>query len=249
MSGWDCSSCGNKNEEDASFCTKCDLAKETAMVVVPLKRRKTCEECGHIHREGVYCHVYVEAADEDEDDSYVSESESGSSNGSEDSDELSLGLPKVKVTNTSGKQLKMRPIPTPKFVKNMGYMRCNCNVGVPSENKRFEPMQRYVYAGTIQIQTYAELNFPSDKARYEQAYLDKYPESQAQRREVQRVSDIAMNIPNILSYLPLGSCAKVPQVSTYWNYGTSLYQNYIDMRNCVPWQVNKICFYLHKLCV
>lgn len=207
------------------------------MVVVEIKRKRMCEECGHIHREDVYCHCYVEAADGEGADDYVSESESESSSDSDDSDDLSLGIPKVKVTSTVGKQPKMRPLLTPKYVKNIGYIRCNCNIGVPSESKRFEPIQRYVYVGPIQIQTYAEINYSSDKARYEQTFLEKYPESQAARREAQRVADIAKNIPNILSYLPLGMCSQVPQVCRSWNYGTSLYQNYIDMRDCVPWQV------------
>jgi len=234
---WDCSSCGTKNEEYANFCTKCDLSKESAMVVVPIKRKRMCEECEHIHREDVYCHVFVEAADGDAADDYVSESESSSSSDSDDSD-MSLGIPtKALTTQMSTKAVKMRPLLTPKYVKQMGFIRCNCKIGVPSENKRFEPMQRYVYCGNIQIQTYSEINYPSDRARYLQTLEDKYPESQRQRREIQRISDIAENLPNILTYLPLGSCSPVPQVSTYWNYGTSLYQRYIDMRNCVPWQV------------
>lgn len=239
---WTCSSCNNKNEEESQFCEKCDLSKEVAMVVVQIKRKRMCQECGHIHREDVYCHVYVEAADGDGADDYISESESESSSGSDDSDDLSLGLPKVKVTSASGKQPKMRPIPTPKFVRDIGFIRCNCNIGVPAESKMFEPIQRYVYVGPIQIQTYAELNYASDRARYEQTFLEKYPESQAQRREIQKLSDIAMNIPRILSYLPLGCCSKVPQVSTYWNWGTNQYQQYIDMRNCVPWQVNQLFY-------
>lgn len=122
----------------------------------------------------------------------------------------------------------------------MGFIRCNCNIGVPSENKMYEPIQRYVYVGPIQVQTYAEICYPSDKARYETMFREKYPESGAERRAIQKLTDIATNIPRILSYLPLGLCAKVPQVSTYWNWGASQYQNYIDMRNCVPWQVGSI---------
>lgn len=212
------------------------------MVVVPMKRRKMCQECGHIHREDVFCHVYVEAADEDDAEDYVSESDSDSSSESDDSDDLSLGIPKAKVESTSGKQPKIRPLQTPKFVKNIGFIRCNCNIGVPTESKMFEPIQRYVYVGPIQIQTYAEINYSSEKARFEQTFAEKFPESGAERRKIQRISDIATNLPLILSYLPLGSCSKVPQVSTYWNYGTSLYQNYIDMRNCVPWQVKQFLF-------
>lgn len=206
------------------------------MVVIPIKRKRMCEECEHIHREDVYCHVYVEAADGEDAEDYVSESESSSSSDSDDSD-VSLGIPTQALTaQMSTKAVKMRPLLTPKYVKQMGFIRCNCKIGVPSESKRFEPMQRYVYCGNIQIQTYSEINYPSDRARYLQTLDDKYPESQRQRREIQRISDIAENLPHILSYLPLGSCSPVPQVSTYWNYGTSLYQRYIDMRNCVPWQ-------------
>lgn len=237
---WECSNCGNQNEEGSAFCGKCDLNKEAVMVVVQVKRRRTCEECGHIHREGVFCHVFVEAAEDDGADDYISESES--SNSSDDSDDLSIGVPKRILGNTSGKQGKMKPLLTPKLVKHMGYIRCNCNIGVPSENKRFEPIQRYVYVGPIQVQTYAEINYSSDKARYEQTLLEKYPESQAGKRALQRITDIAQNLPIVLSYLPLGSCSKVPQVSTYWNWGTSLYQRYIDMRNCFPWQVRDVLF-------
>jgi hypothetical protein len=235
---WKCSSCNKENEESSHFCEGCDLAKETAMVVVQVKRRKMCVECGHIHREDIYCHVYVEAADEDAEEDYVSQSDSHSSSESDDSDDLSLGIPKAKVVSTTGKQPKLRPLQTPKFVRNIGFIRCNCNIGVPSESKMFEPIQRYVYVGPIQIQTYAELNYPSDMARYEQTLAEKFPESGAQRRAIQRMTDVASNIPRILSYLPLGQCSPVPQVCTYWNWGTSLYQNYIDMRNCVPWQVH-----------
>lgn len=225
------------------------MNKEAAKVVVAIKRRRTCEECGHIHREGVFCHVFVEAADEDGADDYISESESSSSS-SDDSDELSLGVPKRILASANGKQVKMKPLQTPKYVSSVGYIRCNCNIGVPAENKRFEPIQRYVYVGPIQIQTFAEINFPSDRARYEQTFLEKYPESQSKKRELERITNIAQSLPNIMSYLPLGSCSKVPQVSTYWNWGASLYQRFIDMRNCVPWQVNAGLNFIfaHNLC-
>lgn len=31
-----------------------------------------------------------------------------------------------------------------------------------------------------------------------------------------------------------------PIVNSYWNYGTSLYKEYIDIRNFVPWNVYRI---------
>ena len=85
-----------------------------------------CEECGHIHREDVFCHVYVEAADGDIGD-IISDVAESSSESESDSDDGSLGLPKrntaVAGTAIVGKQPKMKPLLTPKYVKRMGYIR------------------------------------------------------------------------------------------------------------------------------
>jgi WD40 repeat protein len=65
---------------------------------------------------------------------------------------------------------------------------------------------------------------------------ERFPESQLKRRQAQRLADIAANLPHIMSFLPLSMCSAIPQVSTYWNYGACQHLEFVDMRNCVPWQ-------------
>lgn len=38
-----------------------------------------------------------------------------------------------------------------------------------------------------------------------------------------------------MSFLPYKQCNQVPMVSRLWNYGANMYQEYVDIRNCVPW--------------
>mmetsp|Transcript_3604 Transcript_3604/g.5616 ORF Transcript_3604/g.5616 Transcript_3604/m.5616 type:complete len:595 (-) Transcript_3604:1566-3350(-) len=241
---WECLRCGQINEGTEYACTNCSLDKETALIYVVSKPKKYCEECGHIHREDTYCHVYVEAADDGDDEDVISESGSDTQADEYNSsdDDLSLGIvksPKKKAEeeDAAAQVTKMKPLVTPHHIKKLGYIRCNCNVGVPSESKRFVPIPKYVYVGPIQIQTFAEINYPSDRNRHAAALAEKFPESGAARREADRLTNIASNIPHILSFLPLSQCSMAPQVSTYWNWGANLYTEFIDMRNCVPWQV------------
>ena len=234
---WECLNCGCQNDRDNERCSKCDLEQEVAVTMQVLKRKRMCEECGHRHREGVFCHCYCEGAEGDGADDYFSESESESSESSDDDDDdVDLGITKAIMKGTK-KLPKMRPLATPKFVKDMGFIRCNCKHGVPPESKRFEAIPAIVLVGKLQVQTYAEIMVPSDKYRFETYLQSKFTATGAHRREEEWKTNIASNIPLILSFLPLGMCAPVPQVCSYWNWGTSLFQEYIDMRNCVPWQV------------
>lgn len=199
-------------------------------------RKRMCSTCGHRHREGFYCHVYVEGADDDGADDYISESDHESLV-STDSDESLDAKAQLEKEEKKNKLPKLRPLPTPNFVKLMGFMRCNCKVGVPSESKRFEPLPRIVLVDKIQLQTYNEIMIPSDRTRFQVYLKNKYPSSTEYIREEERRKAIALNIPRILSYLPLSQCAPAPQVCSFWNWGACLYTEYIDMRNCVPWQV------------
>lgn len=238
MSNWECLNCGETNDHDSERCTKCDLEKEVSVAMRVVKRKRMCEECGHRHREGVYCHAYCEEADGGGAlDDYISASESEEASSSDDSDDIDLGVVKSIMASGGKKIPKMRPLDTPKFVKAMGYIRCNCKHGVPPESKRFEAIPAIVMVEGIRVQTYSEIMIPSDKYQFSVYMQSKYTAAGEYQREEEKKTSIALNIPLILSYLPLGSCSAVPQVCTYWNYGTSLYQEYIDMRNCVPYQV------------
>jgi len=131
---------------------------------------------------------------------------------------------------------KMKPLPTPPYIKSVGYIRCNCNVGVPSESSRFVPLPRHIYVADIQIQTYAEITDYSDRNAFLLAQSKKYSEFQKLQMEEQRKIDFSSALPIILSYLPLGLCSHAAKVNSYWYRGTNMYSSYVDIRNSYPWQ-------------
>ena len=61
---WECKKCGHHTPKAVTNCESCGIDRMQSMMFIQ-KRRKSCEECGHIHREHVYCHVYSEAAEMD----------------------------------------------------------------------------------------------------------------------------------------------------------------------------------------
>jgi hypothetical protein len=68
---WECRKCGYNNPRKVKDCAKCGLDKATA-TTMKIKRKKYCDDCGHLHMLDTYCHVYVLAEDafpeEDEGD-------------------------------------------------------------------------------------------------------------------------------------------------------------------------------------
>jgi len=82
---WECKKCGHRTPKGVNNCESCGIDRMQSMAMV-LKRRRSCEECGHIHREHVYCHVYTEAAmmDELEQQDVFSDEDEESDDDSED---------------------------------------------------------------------------------------------------------------------------------------------------------------------
>jgi NMD protein affecting ribosome stability and mRNA decay len=72
---WYCHNCGRKNDQNDVNCTKCGLDQEKALTMPVERRRRTCEDCGHMHHENIYCHVYTEAGDSLDDDPNVIDEE------------------------------------------------------------------------------------------------------------------------------------------------------------------------------
>jgi WD40 repeat protein len=91
----------------------------------------------------------------------------------------------------------------------------------------------------IRIQTYAEIMDSTTRKEFETLMTDKYRASPSmiQRNWAKKQTDFASLLPMILEYLPFGQCSKAPMVSTFWNQGTNLYREYLDVRGFVPWQV------------
>ena len=228
---WECLNCGTRNPDEDDECSKCHLDRYSAMNMIIQRRKRMCEECGHMHRQGLYCHVYTETAEDAIDEEEEEEEASALTDSDSDSDILGTGAVK------QAEEMKLMPLKTPAFVKAIRYVRCNCNVGVPNDSKRFEPMPSVVQVGRIFVETYVEIMDPQERARFLKSSADRYAETKQDARIKQRNVDISYCLPHILSYLPLGQCNQAPMVNTYWNYGTNLYTLYIDVRNCVPWQV------------
>lgn len=238
---WECLQCGRRNIDADKECGKCGLDKDTAVNMIILKRKRMCEDCGHIHREGLYCHVYTEAAGDDQLADFISDSESDKSSVDADSDDDRLGAKVVSNVIKKRAQAKLQPLKTPNFVKAIRYVRCNCDVGVPMDSKRFEPPPRQIMVDRIHVETYTEIMDPEEQRRFKVARSMRYADITHSQRVEQRNVDISYCIPHILSFLRLGECSQAPKVSSFWNYGTNLHTHYIDMRNCVPWQVMHIC--------
>jgi len=259
---WICLNCGRKNQSGEVHCSKCGLDQETAMSTPITKKLHSCEECGHKHQEDFYCHVYVEGLGENANEEGMglvteSDSEKSESEESDDSsvarrkrraaknkkDEPKKGEKDTKKTTASTIALhkklidsrKIKPLETPPYIKAMGYVRCNCKTGIPGDSVRYEPLPKIVYVGKIQVNTFFEINDPHDRALYQENLRLRVGTEQMQEKlRLEKLNQTACCIPHILSFLPYGLCCFAPQVCTYWNYGTSLYTEYIDIRNCVP---------------
>lgn len=91
---WECNACGHKTLKEINNCESCGIDRLVSLTMVIEKKRRMCEECGHIHREHIYCHVFTEAADSlDNNDDYVSEDEEDEEDSeSNASDDMSLGI-------------------------------------------------------------------------------------------------------------------------------------------------------------
>jgi uncharacterized protein YfbU (UPF0304 family) len=120
----------------------------------------------------------------------------------------------------------------------MGYIRCNCNVGIPNDSLKFEPIPRILTCGKIQLQTYNEMNDSRDRSYYQEQLRARVSTETAKAKKYEQDNEnFSTLLPMILKNLRYVECWAAPIVNTYWNSGTSLYKEYIDIRNFVPWQV------------
>jgi len=135
--------------------------------------------------------------------------------------------PKKKIVDSN----KVRPLKTPEYIKKLKYIRCNCNLGVPTNSKFFEPIPRGYKVGLIPLQMYSEIydaNFQAElKSRNDE--LDEKKEKDAYER-------MRIILPSVLRFIYLSMVANSAIVSKSWNYGTNHYRYYIDVRDMIPWQ-------------
>ena len=118
-----------------------------------IRRKKYCDECGHLHRHKFYCHVYVHElkafnpADEVDSDDDPDDLES---------DTKSAATGALTARSSTSMKLPEDPLDTPAYVKSIGWRRCNCRYGIPKGNKRFQqpPKPGQYQVGEITVQTY-----------------------------------------------------------------------------------------------
>lgn len=248
---WYCLRCGRKNEKDTKNCTKCGLDEENALVYPVSRRRRTCEDCSHIHREGVFCHAYTEAAEEDLIDDVESEESNSDDeddttnqlNSDDDSDSAPKKKPGAKAKASSikplpigkAKPIKRKPLITPDYAKEAHFVRCNCDVGVPNDCILYEPIPSILVIHGITMQMYMEIVDPEERRRFLDNHRFRTTEEYRLRMRNEKFQTIAQCLPLIMSYLPYGQLAPIPQVCRLWNNGANQFKEYVDIRGCVPY--------------
>jgi WD40 repeat protein len=203
-----------------------------------IKLKYNCPDCGHMHADGIYCHVFAEGAAPSEeaglDDDLGENNEDGEDDDDDDDDDDDeddvLGEKEKKIGK---KDEKGGPLSTPQYIQDMGYLRCNCTTGVPSRSKRFHPCPRRQICGSIVVNTWdkhqeviiTKALSGEDRSKLEE---DKFT------REGRKLYEA---LPLIHRFLPLGQISPATVASQHWRDGTLAYRPYIDMRDAVPWNV------------
>lgn len=242
---WECLNCGKYNNDASTDCEKCLLNKATAISVVHFPTKKTCcEECGHKHAEKVYCHAYriLTPDDLEEEEDPEEDSDRGSDAGSDD---ISVGLAKPAVVEVVEDSGGVKPLPTPKCVSKIMYTRCNCLVGVPANSRRFEPIPTKHMVGEIWVKYFEDAwelydNIHNeDHKNFHFGRMEEGSKSQIEERKLMQRNRLAECLPLVCQFMAVGLVSPMTIASKTWNYGVSLYRQYIDVRDCVPWQAVK----------
>ena len=140
-----------------------------------LKKSYVCPKCGHKHQDSIACHCFIwvpddetsssssvyissdegtisgsEVEEEDEDDGDGNSENSGEGDG-EGGGGIMGGLMAMarmgKAAAAKIKDLTTDKHYTPYWAVKCGFQRCNCNIGVPVGDKRFQPVAKERFAG------------------------------------------------------------------------------------------------------
>lgn len=216
-----------------------------------VRKKRHCPECNHRHEDQVICHVYM-SIDEQEEFETGNFTTYELPNGdvinhkedeSDDGDDMNIGQDIQSLTNAlasiikkekSRHEIPQQPLTNPYFLRNIKYKRCNCDVGVPNNNKAYEPITGAFKVGGIKVLTYFDIL--DEKRKRKEAFIDVKAENENLIEERKLlINESSKLLPLILQYLQINQCSQVPQVCKSWNEGTRLYQDYIDLRDCFPY--------------
>lgn len=231
---WICETCNTEQAAEATYCITCygenyyenydtnyDAAYEGDSTTYVSSAKKTlCPNCYHKHQEGLHCHVYIEDEPEEEDE----DQEDVLDDQLEDFDPMQFR--KGRQFMDKEKERKIVPLKTPPHISSIGYMRCNCKVGIPATDSSYEQMPKEYQVGDIKVLTYDEIEIQLNRE-------PTHAEAEANLRQLQY--NITFFLPQILSFLPLSILAPAAIVNKDWNAGSNNYGYYRDVRDCVPY--------------
>ena len=209
-----------------------------------IKLKTVCEGCGHKHKGGKFCHVFIESIDEGDLDLDDEDIEIGGDDNKDDDNDSTGGTKGGGLGGTTAggperrKLDPLAPLPTPDHVKKAGFMRCNCTEGIPDGSKRFKKLEKRQYCGDIEVGTWERL---MDAPPVEKMLTA----DQEEAREVEAVRgrmDIYRKVmPWVLRYSELGKEAPTcVVVCKAFRDGTLAYQPYVEMRDCTPTMVYRV---------
>jgi WD40 repeat protein len=233
---WECLKCGTFNEKYKAVCDGCDLDRDRA-ISLNVRLKTVCDECGHKHRGGKYCHMFVELPDMDDmDDLEDGDIDIGGDKDDEEDEESDDDEIKRKKAALAAvvQYDPQKPLPTPKYAKNAGFLRCNCTEGMPEGSKRYASCPKRQYCGDIEIGTWDRLmDAPPQKPKILTAAQEEALERKAMWTRMDKMKQC---LPLVLQFSELGKeCPSTIKVCRAWRDGTEAFQPYLDMRNCVPY--------------
>eukprot|EP01035_Chromulina_nebulosa_P018348 gene18348-24041_t len=164
------------------------------VVSYAIKRKRMCPNCKHRHRENIFCHMYCKESYIDEealnigfadDDDYEEEIDidvKDNSNSNNENNQEPTTITEMLALIEKKKNLAMlhrRPLATPIFVESINYKRCNCKVGVPSNNRKYEPIATVAKLNDIRLMYYDEImeKFRNSKLLFDDPYECYKPHS------------------------------------------------------------------------
>lgn len=194
------------------------------------EKKKLCQECFHKHEEGIFCHCFIEDltleqnANDDDDNDFASSAE----NSAEKFVSI-IEHQASKVGTKKGDEI-LQPLETPFYVKRIGFIRCNCNFGIPVGVESFVPMPKPYLVGDITVNVAQRVKDYSPKDLTVEQH-DKYC--------IEIRKSFATMLSSVYSYLQPKHLAHSANVCQDWNMQANTYLPYKDIRDMTPWQVLK----------
>ena len=246
---WECLNCSTFNERFAQKCAGCEMNRDEA-TNMDVNLLYSCQDCNHRHRQGVFCHVFVQIPDNLDDDDIENgdldlEDNSVDDDDDEDNDDddaLGENDNKKKKEKFSSGPTKIdpnAPLPTPKEYKKAGFVRCNCTEGMPEGSVRYMPCPKRQYAGndeSLEIATWFKLQDAPPPTNMKKTISTEDEEKMSKKKLDELHDKIRFILPLVHRFSHLGKeCPNTAKCNHAWHDGTIAYAPYRELRDCTPY--------------